>query len=128
MSSRPPSLLARLRRHRGLWVLAVAVLLIKLASSTLCLTDGIAFQANATAPAAQAMLPVAAAEQGTAASEDGCVLGEGGTCHCACAHAVTLPVAMFAGTALPVASMPASRILPGTLPGTPASLLRPPIA
>ena len=37
--SRTP-LLVRLRRHRGLWVLAVAVLLIKLATGTICLADG----------------------------------------------------------------------------------------
>lgn len=36
-SSQP--LLVRLRRHRGLWVVALVVLLFKLASSSMCLAD-----------------------------------------------------------------------------------------
>ena len=40
MSRSVPTLLTRLRRHRGLWVLVMAVLLIKLVSGSVCVADG----------------------------------------------------------------------------------------
>ena len=40
MSSSAMPLLKRLRRHRGLWVLVMAVLLIKLVSGSVCVADG----------------------------------------------------------------------------------------
>jgi hypothetical protein len=120
-----PSLLTRLRRHRGLWVLAVAVLLIKLVSGSICVADGPGAQfASATAAAPTTLLAVS-----TVSADDAnpCLLGEGRSCHCACAHSVTLP----ATAPLPIAMMEA-RFAPLTLhsgftPATTGSLLRPPI-
>src|SRR6185312_11991782 len=115
-----PSLLTRLRRHRGLWVLAVAVLLIKLVSGSICMADGPGARfASTTAvavplPADTAVSPITA--------------GEASSCHCACAHSVTLP----ASAPLPIARMEAHfaplTLHSGFMPATTGSLLRPPIA
>jgi hypothetical protein len=118
MPRRSPPLPALLRRHRGLWVLAVAVLLVKPATRTLCLADGAGF----ASPATGAAQPVAAG------NEDGCLLGEGGNCHCSCAHTAMLPVAPIVAAMAPVPGVTPSPSLPGAVPGAPASLLRPPIA
>lgn len=124
-----PSLLTRLRRHRGLWVLAVAVLLIKLVSGSICVADGPGARfASTTITAVSTTLLADTAV--SAVSTDGaspCLLGEGSACHCACAHSVTFPVS----TPLPLARMEA-RFAPHTLhsgftPATTGSLLRPPI-
>ncbi|GAA0260045.1 hypothetical protein GCM10009126_26820 [Rhodanobacter caeni] len=123
-----PSLLTRLRRHRGLWVLAVAVLLIKLVSGSICVADGPGAQfASATAAAPTTLLADTAVSTVSADDANPCLLGEGRSCHCACAHSVTLP----ASTPLPIAMMEA-RFAPltrhsGFTPATTGSLLRPPI-
>lgn len=126
--SRPASpLLTRLRHHRGLWLLAVAVLMIKLFAGTICLGDAPNLQvASATAATT---LSVASPEMvGDAVTASSCLLGEQGDCHCTCAHSVTLP----ATTLLPIATMEArftsSVIHSGFTPATTGSLLRPPIA
>lgn len=123
-----PSLLTRLRRHRGLWVLAVAVLLIKLVSGSICAVDGPGARfASTTATAVSTTLladtAVSAVSTGDAIS---CLLGEGRSCHCV--HSVTFPVS----ASLPLVRMEA-RFVPHTLhsgfmPATTGSLLRPPIA
>jgi hypothetical protein len=125
-----PSLLTRLRRHRGLWVLAVAVLLIKLVSGSICVADGPSarFALTTVAFAPATLLADAAVSPTSADDANSCLLGEGSRCHCACAHSVTLP----ASTPLPIARMEA-RFAPLTLhsgftPATTGSLLRPPIA
>ena len=125
-----PSLLTRLRRHRGLWVLAVAVLLIKLVSGSICAADGPGARfASATATAVSTTL-LAGSSASAISTDDAslCLLGEGNACHCACAHSVTLP----ATAPLPIASMDA-RLAPlaiysGFTPAITGSLLRPPIA
>ena len=124
-----PSLLTRLRRHRGLWVLAVAVLLIKLVSGSICVADGSGVRfASATAAAPTTVLADTTVSTLSADDANDCLLGEGAGCHCACAHSVTLP----ATAPLSIASMEA-RFAPLTLhsgftPATTGSLLRPPIA
>ncbi|MGS1120378.1 hypothetical protein [Rhodanobacter sp. UC4436_H3] len=124
-----PSLLTRLRRHRGLWVLAVAVLMIKLISGSICVADGPGLRfASATAAAPITSLADTAVSTLSADDANDCLLGEGAGCHCACAHSVTLP----ATAPLSIARMEA-RFAPLTLhsgftPATPGSLLRPPIA
>jgi len=123
-----PPLLARLRRHHGLWVLAVAVLLIKLASSTVCMADGLGRQGSATLAAGAATLPVAAPAHVASSSDDDCLLGEGGSCHCACLHAVPLPATGFVSIAPPAATTALPPTRPGSAAGIPASPLRPPIA
>jgi len=127
MSVRSSSLPARLRRHRGLWVLAVAVMLIKLASSTLCLVDGIRLQAGTTLPTAASAVLVVAADSASSANKDPCILGEGSNCHCACAHAVTLPATSVVAIAFPALSDMPSLVVSSAGLGAPASLLRPPI-
>ncbi|MGY3041643.1 hypothetical protein ACVWWQ_003276 [Rhodanobacter sp. TND4EL1] len=120
--------MTRLRRHRGLWVLAVAVLLIKLVSGSICGADGPGARfASATAAASTTLLADTAVSTVSADDANPCLLGEGRSCHCACAHSVTLP----ASTPLPIAMMEA-RFAPLTLhsgftPATTGSLLRPPI-
>ncbi|WP_081491506.1 hypothetical protein [Rhodanobacter thiooxydans] len=129
MFSPVPSLLTRLRRHRGLWVLAVAVMLIKLVSGSICVADGPGARfASATAAAPTTLLADTAVSTVSADDANPCLLGEGRSCHCACAHSVTLP----ASTPLPIAMMEA-RFAPltfhsGFTPATTGSLLRPPIA
>ena len=124
-----PSLLTRLRRHRGLWVLAVAVLLIKLVSGSICVADGPGARfASSTAAAPTTLLADTAVSSVSADDANSCLLGEGRSCHCACAHSVTFPVS----ASLPIAMMEA-RFAPLTLhsgftSATTGSLLRPPIA
>ncbi|UJJ53493.1 MULTISPECIES: hypothetical protein [Rhodanobacter] len=124
-----PSLLTRLRRHRGLWVLAVAVLLIKLVSGSICVADGAGMRfASATAAAPTTLVADTAVSPTAADDANSCLLGEGSGCHCACAHSVTLP----ASAPLPIARMEAHfaplTFHSGVTPATTGSLLRPPIA
>lgn len=97
MPSRLPSLLPRLRRHRGLWAVAALVLLFKLASSAVCLGDA---PALAQAVPGTAVVAVAAA---TVPDAGQCLLGEA-ECHCACAHTLPVPAAapVLAPPPLPV--------------------------
>jgi hypothetical protein len=130
MSRSAPTLLARLRRHRGLWVLAMAVLMIKLVAGTLCLADAPDGR-FAAGTASAATTPQLAEEMATPTSNadgDTCLLGEPGGCHCTCAHSVTLPTAaVMTVSALPphfdVPALPSS-----FTPAMTGSLLRPPIA
>jgi len=124
-----PSLLTRLRRHRGLWVLVVAVLLIKLVSGPICVADGAGMRFASTTSAASTILVTDTAISSTSADDaNSCLLGEGSSCHCACAHSVTLP----ASAPLPIARMEAHfaplTFHSGFMPATTGSLLRPPIA
>jgi hypothetical protein len=123
-----PPLLTRLRRHRGLWVLAVAVLLIKLAAGSICLGDNPAATALADAQATTSVL--ATMDSATAATPDdnACLLGEAGGCHCACAHALTLATSVTLSVALIETSTESFRLSPGMVPAATGSLLRPPIA
>ncbi|KRE89108.1 hypothetical protein ASG87_06100 [Frateuria sp. Soil773] len=122
-----PTLLTRLRRHRGLWVLAVAVLLIKLVSGTICLGDRPAARIAAVSAVPTVAVAMAPADASVDAA-DACLLGEAGGCHCACAHSAALPAALV----LPVAHMDVSFASPeihsGFTPAATGSLLRPPIA
>jgi len=124
-----PSLLTRLRRHRGLWMLAVAVLLIKLAAGTICLTDGAYSSDSLKNFAASSSLSVDAPADPTAADENGgCVLGEAGGCHCACAHTLPLPAVASLSVARMEMHFESLAIHSGFEPAVTGSLLRPPIA
>lgn len=119
--SRP--LLTQLRRYRGLWLLAVFALMLKLVGGSLCAADGLPNSTNDTQRSALV--------QATAAHDDGggdCLLGEGGSCHCACTHAVPLPamVSLHVAAAVLPAELPAAAS--GHRAGRTATLLRPPIA
>jgi len=82
---RPP-LLTRLRRHRGLWVLAVAVLLIKLVAGTVCLADAPDKRLVSTTTVSAVSMPADTAIANVSADDaSACLLGEA-DCHCACAH------------------------------------------
>jgi hypothetical protein len=120
-----PPLLTRLRRHRGLWVFAVAVLLIKLVSSSICVADAPASAytaAQATVETAVADAPVHAQPQ------QDCLLGEGGSCHCACGHTLTVPANAFMAWVAPAFAFTANPAPPGMQAAFVGSLLRPPIA
>ncbi|MHB1058700.1 MAG: hypothetical protein ACYC0F_12565 [Rhodanobacter sp.] len=119
-------LLARLRCHRGLWVLAMAVLLIKLVAGTLCLSDGPG--ARFAASDSSATISVAAADPVVGNDDGSCVLGEAGGCHCVCAHSVTLPTAVALAVARPGIRLDAPVEALGHVPTAPVSLIRPPIA
>ncbi|WP_426688900.1 hypothetical protein [Rhodanobacter ginsengiterrae] len=123
-----PPLLTRLRHHRGLWVLAVAVLLIKLVAGSICLGDNPAATALADVQATTSVLT--AVDSATAATPDdnACLLGEAGGCHCACAHALTLAASVTLAVAPVETSAASSRLSPDMIPATTGSLLRPPIA
>ncbi|WP_036113539.1 MULTISPECIES: hypothetical protein [Luteibacter] len=117
-----PRLFTRLRRHRGVWVLALAVLLFKLTMATFCLLDGPTAASVDTAGAT-----IAVATSDTAAG-DTCVLNEGGGCHCSCAHNVAVPSTMPALLAgVPHVHVTAT-LRTGVTPTYERSPLRPPIA
>jgi hypothetical protein len=122
-------LLTRLRRHRGLWLLAVAVILIKLVAGTICLADG-SEKRFASSPAGTMVATLLNTADTKVPSDDvgTCLLGEMGDCHCACAHTMPLP----ATSPLPIARMGAHfelfAIHSGFAPAMTGSLLRPPIA
>lgn len=124
MFRRPPSLLVRLRRHRGVWVLALAVLLFKVAMSTLCALDGprIAFTDGSPAGA------VAVVDTAVVDADDYCALGEGGGCHCTCAHAVALPAQWTTTSATELPSTLYRSVPAGESPAFARSPLRPPIS
>lgn len=122
MPSHLPSLLSRLRRHRGLWAVAALVLLFKLASSAVCLGDSAVL-----AQAEPGTAAVAVASAASVPDASPCLLGEA-ECHCACAHALPVPAA---APALMAAPLPATSVLPAadSLRITRIdSPLRPPIA
>ncbi|MGN6091455.1 MAG: hypothetical protein ACTHOL_03830 [Luteibacter jiangsuensis] len=125
MSRRPPSLLVRLRRHRGVWMLALAVLLFKVAMSTFCALDGPRVAFADGSPAGPVATSLNAAGD---ADADYCALGEGGGCHCACAHAVALPAhpTIVAATERPRSLHPT--VPAGESPAFARSPLRPPIS
>jgi hypothetical protein len=124
---RPPSLLARLRRHRGWWVLAAAVMLIKLTGGTICLTDGARTRLGQAATTIGALASMDAAKA-SATDAVGCPFGETGECHCACAHTATMPsTAMLSVEKIQTGSHAAARA-PGFAPAMTGSLIRPPIA
>jgi hypothetical protein len=113
---------SRLRRHRGLWVLALCVMVIKLVSGSVCLADSPSTSLQAHAYEIASVVP------DSAPADPGCILGEAADCHCACAH--TAPVPPAASTALTLAPsgfVPAV-ISPGLRPVPARSPLRPPIA
>lgn len=126
-----PSLLSRLRRHRGLWVLAVAMLLIKLAAATICLTDGpgkrVATQATTISASTSATMTTASVDA-LADNAGDCLLGEGGDCHCACAHTMPMPATAPPPIARMDAHFDSPAIHSGFALATIGSLLRPPIA
>lgn len=127
MSRASVPLLTRLRRYRGLWLLAFATLMIKLLSSSVCLGDGnvepfTASQGTTT----QTLATVSGGSD--AALDDACLLGEAGNCHCACTHALTLASQMVSPIAPMVVTMESPRLSLGLMPDTTGSVLRPPIA
>lgn len=127
MSSPSLPLLKRLRRHRGLWVLVMAVLLIKLVSGSVCVADGGERDGFSGRASVAAAMTVDATPQ-VPSSDGACLLGEGGSCHCACAHAATLPVSMVLAVGSPGMAMVNPSADAGRVPAVMASLLRPPIA
>jgi len=115
-------LLARFRRHRGLWTLAVAVLLIKFVAGTVCLADGP--RAISVVDIDTTMVVQAAVD----ASDPGdCVLGEK-TCHCDCAHSVSLPTSHAPLLGSIPGDLQYAPAVPALAPAISGSLLRPPIA
>ncbi|NMW22954.1 hypothetical protein HFP05_00600 [Rhodanobacter denitrificans] len=125
----PPSLLTRLRRHRGLWVLAVAVLMIKLVAGTVCVADAPEKRFVSTTTISAASMHVDTVAPSVSADDaNGCLLGEGSGCHCACAHTVTLPTTARLSIARVEARFDTFVIRSGFTPAMTGSLLRPPIA
>ncbi|AIF48299.1 hypothetical protein [Dyella japonica] len=126
MPSRPTSLLQRLRRHRGLWVLVVAVMFIKLLSGTVCLADG--GERDSLAGGSQAVVAMTMEAAAPATGDGDCVLGEGASCHCACSHSLALPTMVVLAIGAPATSFATSSVDAGRVPDAAGSLLRPPIA
>ncbi|MFC5579520.1 hypothetical protein [Rhodanobacter terrae] len=123
-----PLLLTRLRRHRGLWLLAVAVLLIKLAAGSICLGDSPAAAALADAQATTSVLATMDSATSATPDDNACLLGEAGGCHCACAHALTLATSVTLSVAPIETGTESFRLSAGMIRATIGSLLRPPIA
>lgn len=120
-------LLTRLRRHRGLWVLAMAVLMIKLVAGTVCLTDGprtgVAVQTTMAVDPTVVVDPASAAD-----NADACSLGEAGDCHCACAHTMPMPATAVLSIGKVASHFESPTIYSSVAPALTGSLLRPPIA
>ncbi|MGN6320902.1 MAG: hypothetical protein ACTHNE_04210 [Dyella sp.] len=116
-------LLSHLRRHRGLWALAVAVLLFKLLTSSICLADPQASSASISGNAAQTSMVHASVPD-----DASCLLGEAGGCHCNCAHNMPLPAGMVLMMPNHGVSFTPAAASEGIAPEPTASLLRPPIA
>lgn len=121
-----PPLLTRLRRHRGLWVFAVAVLLIKLVSSSICVADAPAAAYATTQTTTTVVADIEASIH--AQPEQDCLLGEGGGCHCACGHTLTVPASAFMAWVAPAFAFTANPVPPDMQAAFVGSLLRPPIA
>lgn len=119
-------LLSRLRRHRGLWALAILVLMIKLVSSSVCLSDDPS--ARMTSAQVESLVTLVDQQAADAPDEGACLLDEAGACHCACAHAATLTTVMAPPIAPAVAGLASIPLSLGLVPDTTGSLLRPPIA
>ncbi|URX61553.1 hypothetical protein KR767_15995 [Luteibacter anthropi] len=121
MPAASPRLLNRLRRHRGVWLLALAVLLFKVGMSTFCILDG---------PGPVTTLIGDAPGISASIDNDGdhCVLNEGKGCHCACAHTVAMPATILPVVAAIPASQPPAAIPVAPSPHFQRSPLRPPIA
>jgi hypothetical protein len=128
MSRTLPTLLQRLRRHKGGWLLLIAALMIKIAAGTVCVLDGPRVASNVPPGDHTTIESVVAAATSSADEGDTCLLGEAGGCHCACAHATALPatlpvLAAVIGLPAVVSHLPAApRLLFNRSP------LRPPIA
>jgi hypothetical protein len=117
-----PRLFTRLRRHRGVWGLALAVLLFKFAMATFCLLDG------PRVVAVSGDTPAVAALDASGTDDDACVLDGGSACHCSCAHSVAMPMSMpVMITAVPHGEIAASAPA-GLQTGFQPAPLRPPIA
>jgi hypothetical protein len=107
----------------------MAVLMIKLASGTLCLADGPGARIAADTAATGAMaLMLDSASADLSGAPDDCLLGEGAGCHCSCAHSIALPMNVALSVqAMPV-FFPAPATSPGFVPAMTGTELRPPIA
>ena len=127
MSSRSLPLLHRLRRHRGLWALVVAVLLIKLVSGSLCMADGGERDVGQGRGYVASSMTMEASPQAPSGDGD-CLLGEGSSCHCACPHAAGLPTSVVLAVGAPEAPFLVSSVDAGRRPAVAGSLFRPPIA
>jgi hypothetical protein len=106
----------------------MAVMLIKLATGTICLADGLNKRFASTVVVDTTMLAGTVADASAHDDASNCVLGEAGGCHCTCAHAVTLTTTAW----LPIDKMDAhfvaSAIPPRHMPAFAGSVIRPPIA
>jgi hypothetical protein len=127
MSSPSLPLLHRLRRHRGLWALVVAVLLIKLVSGSVCLADGGVRDVGPWRGYVASSMTMEVVAQAPSGDGD-CLLGEGSSCHCACPHAASLPTSLVMAVGAPAAPLLVSSVDAGRMPAVAGSLLRPPIA
>lgn len=127
MPRNPALSLKRLRHHRGLWALVMAALLIKLVSSSLCLTDGVRLPVSAQMATAS-VASVAIDSIGSTSEEGDCMLGEGGTCHCACAHAATFPAALALDVHKQSVAFEPPAVTAGFTSVVPRFPLRPPIS
>lgn len=122
MKYTPLPLLPRLRRHRGLWVLAVAVLLLKLVTGSICLADTLAAASATPGHTVSTQAPMSTPD------ESGCLLGEGNDCHCACVHNLPVPNGITWVLPWQDVSFTARPFVLAVIPAPRRSLLRPPIA
>lgn len=123
-----PSPLARLRRHRGLWALAVAVLLIKLVSGSVCLADSPSAALTAHASTTTAALVASVPVSTDVAGDPACLLGEAAECHCTCAHAMPVPAAAAGAQTAPMLAFVPPPVSSGTKAAAIGAPLRPPVA
>ena len=109
-------------------MLLIAALMIKIATGTVCLLDGPPLAESPLSGGYTLTFGTMQADAASANDDEACLLGEGSSCHCACAHAAALPVAAPA-----LATVIGLPIIVSHLPAAPSLLvspspLRPPIA
>jgi hypothetical protein len=128
MSRSLPSMLQRLRRHKGGWLLLIAALMIKIAAGTVCVLDGPGLASSEPSGDHTKIVSVLQATATSTDDGDACLLGEAGGCHCACAHATALPATMPALVAIVGLPAVVSHLPTAPTPLFNRSPLRPPIA
>lgn len=106
-------------------MLLFVAMVIKIAASTLCVVDGPRLAWGEPSAAGMSLVQTDTAD---ADSDEFCLLGEGTSCHCACAHAAALPADIAVVPAMITLPMAVRHVPTAPTAHISGSPLRPPIA
>lgn len=109
-------------------MLLFAALIFKIAAGTVCVLDGPSLASSPSSSDHTLTVGAVQADTLTGEDEEACLLGESSGCHCACAHAVAMP--MDAPSVAAVVGLPdvVKHVPAAPVPLVAPSPLRPPIA